>query len=366
MEPSSLKQVIQLFARLGITAFGGPAAHIAMMRNEVVAKKQWMTDADFLDLVGATSLIPGPNSTELALHIGNEKAGYKGLLSAGLFFILPAVLITGCMASLYVQYGALPAVQPFLYGIQPAIIAVIASAVLPMAKAAAKNYSLIILGILCLILSLYGINEIIILFGAGILYMLYAGRFAHTLSFFPPAVLWAGQHISNSGLFFTFLKIGAVLYGSGYVLFAFIDTELVATGVLTPQQLLDAIAVGQFTPGPVFSSVTFVGYVVNGPFGAVMATAGVFLPSFVFVALLKPILKYLKGSVNFTHFLTAINMASIAVIAAVCVHMTQQSIKDRATAGILLCSLVVLILFPKINSALIIILGALAGYLLTL
>ncbi|HYD92707.1 MAG TPA: chromate efflux transporter, partial [Flavobacterium sp.] len=334
----------------------------------IVARRKWMDDKAFINLVGATNLIPGPNSTELAIHLGKERAGWKGLLTAGFFFIMPALLITGVIAWLYKSYGALPEVKPFVYGIRPAIIAVIIVAVFPLAKASVKTIALCFTGIASLVLVLLGTSEIVIIFGAGLLFLLYdylkAGKAAN--SFFPLLLFGPCQTISNTGLFFTFLKIGAILYGSGYVLFAFIDTELVATGILSRQQLMDAVAVGQFTPGPVFSSVTFIGYQVNGLSGAIAATAGVFLPSFIFVALLNVILHKVNSNKLFTSFLNAVNVASVAVIAAVCWHMGKESITGWETFLIGTVSLLVLIVFPRLNSAFIVLFGSISGYLLTL
>lgn len=364
----NLKDVAGLFARLGITAFGGPAAHIAMMRHEVVGKHHWMDDKAFIDLMGATSLIPGPNSTEMAIHIGMEKAGWRGLLIAGILFILPAVIITGAIAWLYREYGSLPQVAPFIYGIKPAIVAIILMAVYPLAKASVKNMELAALGIAALVLSLAGVAEIAVIFAAGVLFMGYyylrSGGMAGV--FLPLLLIARHEAISNSGLFFTFLKIGSVLYGSGYVLFAFIDTELVATGILPRQVLIDAIAVGQFTPGPVFSSVTFIGYQVNGFWGAVVSTIGIFLPSFVFVALLNPLVHKVRGSKLLSAFLDAVNVASVAVIAAICWQMGQESIAGWRTAFLALAAFVLLAAFPRINSAFIVVFGSLAGYVLTL
>jgi len=363
-----LKEVFNVFLRLGLTAFGGPAAHIAMMRQEVVARRKWMDDSAFIRLLGATNLIPGPNSTELAIHLGKERAGWRGLLTAGAFFILPAVVITGFISWLYKAYGTLPAVEPFIYGIRPAIIAVIIMAVIPLTKASVKSTALAVVGLAALVLALLGISEIAVMFGAGLLFMLgyYFKTTRQANGIFPLLFLGSYQTISNTGLFLTFLKIGAILYGSGYVLFAFIDAELVATGILSRQQLMDAIAVGQFTPGPVFSSVTFIGYQVNGFYGALAATAGVFLPSFVFVALLNMILHKVNKNKAFSAFLDAVNVASVAVIAAVCWQMGRESIIGWQTAGIGVVSLLMLALFPRLNSAFIVLFGSISGYLLTL
>lgn len=369
----ALNDIAKLFFKLGIIGFGGPAAHIAMMQNEVVAKRKWLTEQHFLDLIGATNLIPGPNSTEMAIHIGREKGGYKGLIVAGLCFILPAVFITGIFAYLYKHYGQLPEVQPFVYGIKPAIIAIILGAIFPLAKKSLKSTELVIIALLVLAGSLLGINEIYLMFGAGFLALLLASLKNNkrniTRSFLPFTLLQVTNpeiSATNIKLFVIFLKIGAILYGSGYVLFAFLDTELVSTGLLTRQQLIDAIAVGQITPGPVFSSVTFIGYQINGFQGAIISTIAIFLPSFVFVALLNPIVKKMRNSILFSAFLDAVNVASVAIIVAICFDMGKDAITDWRT--ILIAGLSILIAFgyKKLNSAFVVLGGSLAGYLLTL
>lgn len=375
-ESDKLKEVVRLFLKLGVIGFGGPAAHIAMMRHEVVDKRRWMDEQHFLDLVGATNLIPGPNSTEMTMHIGRERAGWKGLILAGTCFILPAVLITALFAWLYRQYGQLPEVKPFIYGIKPAIIAIILAAVIPLAKRSLKSIELGILGVGTLILSLIGVNEIIVMFGAGFLFLaLSAIRNKATLNSGLHGILpftflqvtgATTVSMSIAGLFLIFLKIGAILYGSGYVLFAFLDTELVAKGLLTRPQLIDAIAVGQFTPGPVFSSVTFIGYQISGWTGAIVSTIAIFLPSFVFVALLNPLVKKMRNSRLFSAFLDAVNVASVAIIAAICYQMGKDSIIDWRTALIGILSFTLVLVFKKTNSALVVVGGAILGYLLTI
>lgn len=368
----SIKEIIRLFLKLGFIGFGGPAAHIAMMQQEVVVKRKWMSEQHFLDLLGATNLIPGPNSTEMAIHIGYDKGGWKGLLAAGLCFILPAVFITGIFAVLYQQYRQLPEVQPFIYGVKPAIIAIIIGAVFPLAKKSIRSLFLAFTGIVVLVLSLFGINEIFLMFGAGILavvFFYFQNRKTNTMQ---SIALFVLLQISTSNffsetnirLFWIFLKIGAILYGSGYVLFAFLDTELVATGLLSRQELMDAIAVGQFTPGPVFSSVTFIGYQINGFSGAVLSTIAIFLPSFVFVALLNPLMKKMRQSKGLSAFLDAVNVASVAIIAAVCFAVGKETITDWRTIVIALISAFIVFKFKKINSAFIVLGGALLGYLL--
>ena len=369
-----LKDVASLFLKLGIIGFGGPAAHIAMMQDEVVVKRKWLSEQEFLDLVGATNLIPGPNSTELAIHIGHKKGGWKGLLLAGVCFIFPAVLITGFFAYLYKQYGQLPNVQPFVYGIKPAIIAIILGAIFPLARKSLKSIELAVIGIMVLIGCLLGVNEIYLMFGAGFIALLLAYvlrmRQSNINSFIPLLFLQTNVaslfSTTNTNLFLIFLKIGAILYGSGYVLFAFLDAELVATGLLSRQQLIDAIAVGQFTPGPVFSSVTFIGYQINGLAGAVVATIAIFLPSFVFVALLSPLVAKMRNSTLFSAFLDAVNVASIAIIMAVCFDMGKDTITDWRTIIIAVLSIITAFTFKRINSAFIVLGGSLFGYLLAL
>ncbi len=369
-----LKELAKLFLKLGTTAFGGPAAHIAMMRQEVVIKRGWLTEQQFLDLIGATNLIPGPNSTEMAIHIGQERGGWKGLIIAGFCFIMPAVLITGCFAWLYKSYGRLPQVQPFIYGITPAVIAVVLVAIYPLAKKSLQTIELGIIGIVALILSMLGFSEILILFGAGFVAMgLAAIRLKKNnavgvlLPLFAPTAFdheFYGR--VNISLFLTFLKIGAILYGSGYVLFAFLDSELVAHGIISRQQLTDAIAVGQFTPGPVFSAVTFIGYQVNNVNGAIVSTIGIFLPSFVFVALLNPLVRKMRTSKLFTTFLNAVNVASIALIVMVCYQMGRDSLNGWRPVLIAVCGAFVLFKYRTINNAVIILGGSIAGYLLLL
>jgi chromate transporter len=363
----NLKSLAGLFLKLGITAFGGPAAHIALMQKEVIDKRGWMDHQHFLDLIGATNLIPGPNSTEMAIHIGHERGGWKGLLIAGCSFILPAVIITGLIAWLYQLYGQLPQVNSFFYGIKPAIIAIILGAVYPLAKKAIKSIELAIIGVFTLIAVFSGVNEIYAMFGAGIItLMLFIFRKpGPAKAFLPISLLQISTSVaSNARIFFIFLKIGAILYGSGYVLFAFLDNELVAKGLLSRKQLIDAIAIGQFTPGPVFSSVTFIGWQMNGLYGAALATMAVFLPSFVFVAFLNPLVPQMRKSKLFSAFLDGINVASIALILAVCISFSKETITDWRTILIAFISLIVTFGFRKVNSVFIIIGGSLLGYIL--
>jgi len=367
-----LKEVAIVFLKLGFLGFGGPAVHIAMMEEEVVRKRKWMTHEHFLDLIGATNLIPGPNSTEMALHCGKERAGWKGLLLAGACFILPAVFITGAFAWLYQQYGTSPNVRPYTYGIKPAIIGVIVSLMVTLGKKAIKSIELLIIGIAALVLAILGVNEVIILFGLGA-----AGMAIYTMKSHPdkaiifiPLVV-AGPLSSNDKaagwkIFWIFLKVGSILYGSGYVLFSFLNSELVKPGLLTRQVLTDAIAVGQFTPGPVFSSATFIGWQMNGLSGAAMATAGIFVPSFVFVGLLNPLVYRLRKSKILSAFLDAVNVTAIVLIVVVCFDLGKAAINDWKTLVIAVIGFALSVYFKKLNTAFIIIGGSILGYFMTL
>lgn len=366
---NDLKDLAKLFLKLGIIGFGGPAAHIAMMQKEVVAEKKWLTDQEFLDLIGATNLIPGPNSTEMAIHVGRERAGWKGLIVAGFCFIFPAVIITGIFAWLYKEYGQLPEVSPFIYGIKPAIIAIIIGAAFPLAKKSVKTFPLAAVGGIVLLCSFFKINEIVLMFGAGLLILIIEyqrNKKLNNFIFISPLqfLLSDASSLLNLKLFWIFLKIGAILYGSGYVLFAFLDTELVSRGIITSQELIDAVAVGQFTPGPVFSSVTFIGYQINGLSGALVSTLAIFLPSFIFVALSGPFVNKMRNSATFSSFLNGVNVASVALILSVCITMGIDSITDWKTTLIACISIAVVFGLKKINSAFVVIGGALLGYLL--
>lgn len=374
---NNLKEVAFLFLKLGVIGFGGPAAHIAMMENEVVKKRGWMTHQQFLDLVGATNLIPGPNSTEMTMHCGHERAGVKGLFVAGACFIFPAVIITAIFALLYQKYGTLPEVQPFISGIKPAIISIIIGAAYSLGKKALKSIELIVLGFLTLIACLLDVHEITALFATGFLGVLlyYIKKPNESISVGSPFALpllnflSIGKTISSISvlkIFLVFLKVGALLYGSGYVLFAFLQEELVAKGYISMQQLVDAIAVGQFTPGPVFTAATFIGWQISGFWGAMAATLGIFLPSFLFVLLLNPLIPKMRKSKVFSAFLDAVNVAAVAVIVVVIYEMGKQTITDWRSITIALLSLLIVFKFKQVNSALIVIGGAVLGYLLQL
>lgn len=368
-EQGKLKEIALLFFKLGCIAFGGPAAHIAMMEDEVVHKRKWMTQEHFLDLVGATNLIPGPNSTEMTMHCGHERAGRKGLFVAGVCFIFPAVVITGVLAWFYQNYGQIPEVEPFIYGIKPAVIAIIIMAAYRLGKKAIKSTELVLIGLITLAACLLGINEIIALFGSGLLGLMlyYLKKSWNSFSVFVPLIWLGPKDILQLGalkIFLIFLKVGAILYGSGYVLFAFLDTELVATGLLSRQALIDAVAIGQITPGPVLSTATFIGWQMQGVTGALAATLGIFLPSFLFVMLLNPIIPRMRKSRVIGAILDAVNVAAVALIVAVCITMARDTLTDWRSVTIGVLSLVVVFLFRKINSAFIVIAGATLGYIL--
>lgn len=368
----SLSDIARLFLKLGFIGFGGPAVHISMMEEEVVRKRAWMTHQHFLDLVGATSLIPGPNSTEMTMHIGHERAGWKGLVLAGCCFIIPAVLITSCFAWAYQRYGQVPQVQPFIYGIKPAIISVIFVTMITLGRKALKSIQLGVIGLLSGVAVLLGLNEILVLFGAGAIgILIYSMQYFRnsTYGMIPFTLLQINNtavDTTSLKVFLAFLKVGSILYGSGYVLFAFLDAELVAKGLLTKQQLIDAIAVGQFTPGPVFSSATFIGWQMDGMSGAVAATVGIFLPSFLFVALLNPIIPKLRQSKIMGAFLDTVNISSIAIILSVIIEMSRETLLDWRTILIALIGFFVTFYFKNINTAFIVIGGAALGYALSL
>lgn len=366
---SELRQVLWLFLRLGTIAFGGPAAHIAMMRDEVVRRRGWVTDQRFVDLIGATNLIPGPNSTELAIHLGYDRARWRGLLAAGLCFILPAALMVTALAWAYVRYGETPAVEGILYGIVPAVIAIIAYALFGLLRTVVKTVWLGALAVAALAAYLLGVNELIVLAGGA---LLAAGGYVtrHGVAgLLPlPLAMPLGQPVfadPTGGqlvqLFATMLKIGAVLYGSGYVLLAFLRGDFVdRLGWITEQQLIDAVSIGQVTPGPVFTTATFIGYVVAGPTGAFLATVAIFLPSFVFVGLLTRITDKLRSSRWSSVLLDGVNAAALALMAGVSFQLGRTAIVDPLTAAIAVVTLL-LLWRTKLNSAWYIAGGAVIG-----
>ena len=362
----SLKEIVQVFIRLGVFGFGGPAAHIAFMQLEVVEKKKWLSEEHFLDLIGATSLIPGPNSTEMTMHCGYEKAGSKGLLIAGLSFILPAVLLTAFLAWGYEEFGSLPQLDPILKGLQTIVIPLILSAGIKLGKKALSSPTLIGLGLFALTLFILGTPSILVLVLAGGLSWIFKqsksrGMFSNEvfLVLFPMA---QEKLMSKAQIFLTFLKIGAILYGSGYVLFAFLDDALVQTGFLSTPQLLDAVAVGQLTPGPVLSTATFIGWQLGGPWGAAWATLGIFLPSFIFVYFLTPILPKLRKNIHFRAVLQGVNTAAVALIIGVAVQMAETVILNWKGLLILFIGMFYLFGFKGKNAIALILTGGLLGY----
>ena len=366
-----LREVALVFFKLGCFAFGGPAAHIAMMEKEIIGERKWLSQQHFLDLIGATNLIPGPNSTEMTMHCGHERAGTKGLFIAGLAFIFPAIVITGFLGWLYVEFGSLPSVEPFIFGIKPAVLAIIAAAVLKLGKKALKGWKLGVLGSSVLIISLIGVNEVGALLTAGVLgglYFYFKRKPQKDLKSFLPLFLLqatsgAITQLSTLKVFLTFLKVGSILYGSGYVLFAYLDAELVEAGWMTRQALLDAIAVGQFTPGPVLSTATFIGYQLDGFWGAIAASTGIFLPSFLFVLVLNPFVPKMRKSVLLGAFLDSVNVASIAIMLAVLLVMSAETLVNWQAMVIAFLSVIVTFRFKKVSVMWIILGGSILGYL---
>ncbi|OGP72229.1 MAG: chromate transporter [Deltaproteobacteria bacterium RBG_16_50_11] len=370
--PRRVKEIAALFLKLGITAFGGPAAHIGMMHNEVVKRRRWLGDQEFLDLVGATNLIPGPNSTEMAIHIGFLRAGWLGLITGGACFILPAMVIVMGLAWVYVRFGTTVQASWLLYGVKPVVIAIIVQALWSLGPKAIKSAPTAAVGLIVFILYFFGVNEIALLFAGGFAVMIgvnlrrlkkrWMGVFVIPFAGLGlPAV--ASLPFSLPILFLTFLKIGAVLYGSGYVLLAFLRADFVVRlGWLTDRQLMDAIAIGQVTPGPVFTTATFIGYLLGGAPGSLLATLGIFLPSFVFVAISHPLIPRLRKSTWASGFLDGVNAASLGLMAAVTWNLGRASLIDPVTGGIAIISIVFLIRF-KMNSTWFIILGAIIGLL---
>ena len=367
-------ELMRLFLKLGFIAFGGPAAHIAMMEDEVVARRKWMDRQHFLDLIGATNLIPGPNSTEMTMHVGYERGGGIGLAVAGASFILPAVLITGVFAWIYVAYGDVPAVAPFLFGIKPAVIAIILGAVWRLAGPAVKDWRFGLLGSLVILLILLGLPEIPVLFAGGLIGMLWfhTRRASDTAERLLP-ILFLQSGVASAGaaadvslwkLFFFFLKVGSVLYGSGYVLVAFLEGGLVQEyGWLTQEQLLDAIAIGQFTPGPVLSTATFIGFLLEGIPGAAVATLGIFLPSFLFVWILNPLIPRMRRSSWMSAFLDAVNVTALGLMAAVTVELGVDVLTSWQ-AWLIAVVAAILSLRYSLNAAWVVLTGAVLGWIL--
>jgi len=372
--PPRYWDVASLFLKLGVISFGGPAAHIALMREEVVRRRKWVSDEQFLDLLGASHLIPGPTATELAIYLGYVRSGWRGLVLGGSLFVLPATLMTLGLAWAYVRYGSLPEALWILGGIKPVMIAIIVMALWGLFKSAVKDVLLGAIGLAALALYLFGFSPILVLFGGGVIALLArrAPRWRRTAG---KALLLAGLGAPALAaqaagapaqyglwiLFLNFLKIGSVVYGSGYVLLSFLRTDFVdRLHWLTDQQLIDAVAVGQFTPGPVFTTATFIGYLVGGTHGAVAATVAIFLPSFVFVAVAYPALGWLRRSAAAGALLDGVNVAALGLMAAVGWELGRTAIIDWFSAGLAIAALAVLLRF-RTNSAWLIAGGALAG-----
>ncbi len=368
-----LTELASVFFRLGAIAFGGPAAHIAMMDSEVVNRRQWMSREKLLDLLGVTNLIPGPNSTELALHIGYERAGWRGLGIAGVCFILPAMVIVWLLAVLYDRYQSVPQVEWLLYGIKPVIIAIVLQALWNLGKNAAKDTPTVIVGIVAIAAYLAGFNEILVLLLLGVAVMVVKnwqiGRGTTGVFLLPFSGLLAqagsatttDASISWVNVFLFFLKIGCVLYGSGYVLLAFLQRELVERNQwLTSQQLLDAVAIGQFTPGPVFTTATFIGYLLAGNAGAIAGTIGIFLPAFVLVWVVNPWVPKLRQSPWASGFLDGVNAASLGLMAGVTYTLGRAALVDGLTVVVAILSAIAVFRF-KLNSAWLVLAGGAIG-----
>ena len=382
----SLKELALFFLRLGLTAFGGPAAHIAMMEDELVRRRKWLTREKFLDLLGASSLIPGPSSSELAIHIGFLRAGWAGLVLGGICFILPAAILVGTIAWAYVRFGHLPAVSALLYGVKPVVIGVILQALWGLGRTAVKTWMLAAAGAVCVVLSLANVNALILLLVTGTViagvHALFTRRgerpkatgaaifislARHTRTALAQIFPWASATVAVAvapgiwALFLVFLKVGSIVFGSGYVLLAFLRADLVMHREwVTDAQLVDAVAIGQITPGPVFTTATFLGYLLRGPVGALAATIGIFLPAFILVAISGPFIPLIRKSATAGAFLDGVNVASLALMAAVSYQLARSTIVDGLTAGLAIASLVLLLRF-RINSAWLVLGGAAVG-----
>lgn len=364
-----VREVAAVFLKLGATAFGGPAAAIGLMQDEVVERRRWVDRQTFLDLLGATNLVPGPNSTELAIHLGYVRAGWPGLIVAGVCFIVPAMLMVLALAWAYVRFGALPQVGWLLYGIKPVIAAVVGQALWSLTRTAVKDSTTGLVGAAVLVGVLLGLGEVPMLFAAGLLVMCVRNRVgaasAAPIWAFGLAAAPAVMAPSLGGLALFFLKVGSVLYGSGYVLLAFLQGDLVERyGWLTSQQLLDAVAVGQFTPGPLFTTATFVGYLLGGWQGGVVATVAIFLPAFLFVAVSGPLLPRLRKSPWMAGFLDGVNAASLGLMGAVTLMLGRAALVDWQTVLLSLAALWVLLRYRRLNSAWLVVAGGVIGWLL--
>jgi chromate transporter len=365
-----LPELALVFLKLGTVSFGGPAAHIAMMEDEVVRRRAWLSRERFLDLLGATNLIPGPNSTELAIQVGQERAGWRGLLVAGGCFVAPSFVLVLACAWAYDRFGTLPAAGSLLYGVKPVVIAVVAQALWGLGRVATKTRLVSAMGALALVAAAAGAHELVVLFGAGAILALRealragpAHGAAGLAAWLPLAAAGATSAAAPApfgltALFLFFLKVGSVLFGSGYVLLAFLRADLVDRwGWLSEGQLLDAVAVGQVTPGPLSTTATFIGYLLGGWQGALLATLGMFLPAFAFVAMSRPLLPRLRGSAAAGAFLDGVNVASVALMALVTVQLAHAALVDLPTALLAAGSALALMRY-RVNSAWLVVAGA--------
>ncbi len=369
-KPVSLAEIALLFLKLGTTAFGGPAAHVAMMEDEFVRRRKWLSHQEFLDRLGASNLIPGPSSTEMAIHIGFSKRGWRGLIVAGCCFIVPAAVLVALIATAYVRYGSQPRVERILYAIKPVVIAVVAQAFWSLARSAVKSAWLAAIGIVCVVAYFFHVRELALLAVAGIAAagpVLVRSRRAAMLLLAPMAAVAARPDAVPFGLarlFLTFLKIGSVLFGSGYVLLAFLRSDFVdRLHWLTEKQLLDAVAVGQVTPGPFFTTATFIGYIVGGTWGAAVATVAIFLPAFILVAASGPLIPRIRRSRIAGAFLDGVIVGSLALMGVVAWQLGRAAIVDFTTAAIALVSAILLFRF-RVNSAWLVIGAAVVGWAL--
>jgi chromate transporter len=360
-DKGSVAEVARLFLKLGTIAFGGPAAHIAMMQDEVCRRRGWVSEQRFLDLLGAANLIPGPSSTEMAIYLGYERAGWKGLFAGGVCFILPAMLIVLGFAWAYVEYGTTPQVVWFLYGIKPVIVAIIVQALWKLVKTAVKNALFAGAGLVVLGLYFGGFSAVALILGSGLLVMAIKNGWQSWRQSGSGGSTSGTVTFSLTTLFATFLKIGSVVFGSGYVLLSFLRHDFVYNlRWLTDHQILDAVAVGQFTPGPVFTTATFIGYVLGGMQGAMLATVGIFLPSFFFAAAVFPFVGILRSSRWAGAFLDGVNVGALGLMAGVTFQLGQAAIIDRPTLALALMSAFVLFRF-KVNSVWIVLAGGIFG-----
>jgi chromate transporter len=383
-----LRELALLFLRLGTTAFGGPAAHLAMMQQEVVVRRQWLTAAEFLDMWAAANFIPGPSSTEMAIHIGYRRAGWRGLLVAGSCFIFPAALMCMVIAAFYRAYGRSPVSESILWGVKPVVIAVVGQALYRLGRSAIKSWLLAAIAAAAIVLLILHWNQLLVLFGGGVIAALFRawpqrrampllawpGLLAQTTTAAATAAANGIVTAPLAPLFLVFLKIGSVLFGSGYVLLAFLKADLVDRyHWVSNKQLLDAIAVGQVTPGPVFTTATFIGYVVAGPAGGIVATLGIFIPAFFFVAVSAPLLPRMRKSKVFTSFLDGLNASSLALMAYVLLLLAGDVLRTGIpptaplwqfngwAAAMTAVSLVALLLWKNLNSAWLVLAGAAIG-----